>query len=236
MSNPANEELLVRFGGRALGGKGESDRVEKSQVVLRQQHRQRISKSEHLSLLVVTAGIVTMLRTAAWLRQVGRRRRGGIVTNGAVNVVWPVPAARSNGPQAPACGYATQHSSLPPRSHPQKANQSDENGSRIRSAALGVGLGATLLWLSLHSAGAFDKLHTEGAKHPPDEVRPIAAGDPEAKLISMEEVEKHNSIENGIWIVIQGEIYEYVCQQLRRRGDALQILTANDQPLHTSLA
>lgn len=53
-------------------------------------------------------------------------------------------------------------------------------------------------------------LHSEAGQkaEPPKNVTPVASGDPAGKLISMEEVEKHNSIENGLWVVIQGEVYE----------------------------
>lgn len=43
---------------------------------------------------------------------------------------------------------------------------------------------------------------------PPKSVTPKAAGDPEGKLISMAEVEEHASPENGLWVVIKGNVYE----------------------------
>jgi len=50
----------------------------------------------------------------------------------------------------------------------------------------------------------------EGGKKrlPPTEVKPVAAGDPQGKLISMDQVSQHDSINKGIWVVIQGEVYD----------------------------
>lgn len=45
---------------------------------------------------------------------------------------------------------------------------------------------------------------------PPDEIALLAAGDPEGNFISMEEVAKHDSLDKGIWVVIQGQVYECV--------------------------
>lgn len=42
----------------------------------------------------------------------------------------------------------------------------------------------------------------------PRNVTPVAAGNTQGKLISMEEVQKHDNVENGLWVVIQGEVYE----------------------------
>ncbi|CAO1637087.1 unnamed protein product [Parajaminaea phylloscopi] len=43
---------------------------------------------------------------------------------------------------------------------------------------------------------------------PPSRVTPVAAGDPKDKLISMAEVASHDSLEKGVWVVIQGEVYD----------------------------
>lgn len=74
---------------------------------------------------------------------------------------------------------------------------------------------ALLLLVAAWHTSSSSSLHTEaagpksgpGAPGPKD-VRPIAAGDPEGKLISMDEVEEHDSLEKGIWVIIQGEVYE----------------------------
>ncbi|EPQ31973.1 uncharacterized protein PFL1_00171 [Pseudozyma flocculosa PF-1] len=54
-------------------------------------------------------------------------------------------------------------------------------------------------------------VHAE-ARHPPVEVTPKAAGDPSRKMISMDEVEKHNALPEkggqGLWVVIKGEVYD----------------------------
>lgn len=48
----------------------------------------------------------------------------------------------------------------------------------------------------------------EAKKFPPDQVAPVAAKDSQSKMISMKEVGQHNSLQKGIWVAIQGEIYD----------------------------
>lgn len=48
----------------------------------------------------------------------------------------------------------------------------------------------------------------EQRRLPPAEVAPLAAGDPIDGLISMDDVASHNSPESGLWVVINGEVYE----------------------------
>jgi len=51
-------------------------------------------------------------------------------------------------------------------------------------------------------------LEDSKSREPPSVVTPEAAADPKHELISMKEVEKHNSLETGLWVVIQGQVYE----------------------------
>lgn len=52
-------------------------------------------------------------------------------------------------------------------------------------------------------------LQADEKKHlPPKVVAPVAAKDPQGKLISMEEVSQHNSLQKGIWVAIEGQVYD----------------------------
>ncbi len=64
------------------------------------------------------------------------------------------------------------------------------------------------------------------SKYPPVEVRPIAAGETTNGMISMDEVEKHNSLEHGIWVTINGNVYECVSSGSNRQGSETDTLPA----------
>lgn len=48
----------------------------------------------------------------------------------------------------------------------------------------------------------------DGSGLPPNKVAPEAAKDPQGKLISMDEVSQHDSPQKGIWVAIEGEVYD----------------------------
>lgn len=64
---------------------------------------------------------------------------------------------------------------------------------------------AALAALAAFHAGT---LHSDASATGPPLVSPSAAGDPSSKLISMEDVSRHDSLETGIWVVINGEVYD----------------------------
>ncbi|CAO1637673.1 unnamed protein product [Sympodiomycopsis kandeliae] len=81
-------------------------------------------------------------------------------------------------------------------------DRTSDSGSRSYHRALFATAGLLLLLAS--GSGCIRADAAAGS----DLVSPSAAGDPGGKLIPMSEVEAHNSLSAGIWVVINGQVYD----------------------------
>lgn len=127
--------------------------------------------------------------------------------------------ARSTRPSWRSGRAASARCALPalPRAYSTNATSTrNSNGSsRSKNATSHASIFAGLFGLAL-LASAFPKgtTYNDNARSalPPSRVSPNAAGDPGAKMISMDHVASHNKLPSdggdGLWVVIKGEVYD----------------------------